>query len=106
MKKPLQLTLFGSQILCSEYLVANESPQQAFYKITLIHNNKGFSVRKESGSNKNTLDIREWIFDDVDIAVKFYNNRIKQKLNPNRKKRRYCHILQNRKRSSAGFVSF
>jgi hypothetical protein len=45
-----------------------------------------------SGSNMNTLDIRELIFDDVDIAVKFYNNRIRQKLNPNRKKRRYCHI--------------
>jgi hypothetical protein len=100
MKKPVQLILFGSQILCSEFLVANESPLKAFYKISLIQNNNGFSVKKESGSNGNTLDVREWIFDDIDIAIRFYNNRIRQKLNPNRKKRRYGHISQNRNRSS------
>jgi len=95
-KKPVQLMLFGTQLIYSDYLTANESPKKAFYKISLIQDNDRFSVKKESGAKGKTLDIREWVFDDIEIAATFYKRKIRQKLNPNRKNRKYCHVSKRR----------
>jgi hypothetical protein len=89
MRKPVQLMLFGSTILYSDYLIAEKSPKKAFYKIKLIHDNNSFSVKKESGAKGKTLDTREWSFDDIELAEKFYSQKLRQKINPNRKKRIY-----------------
>jgi hypothetical protein len=81
--------LFGFKILYSDYLTAEASPREAFYRIWLIQDNNLFSVKKESGSRGKAQDTREWTFDDFEIAEKFYAQKIRQKTNPNRKIRKY-----------------
>lgn len=88
-RRPVQLNLFGSTILSSNYLVAGDSPRCAFYRIWLIQGAAGFMVKKESGAKNRKLDTRKWEFDQIEVAEKFYNSKIRQKTNPNRKQRKY-----------------
>ncbi len=88
-QKPIQLNLFESTILNSVYLLADESPRGAFYRIWLIQDKSGYTVKKESGTKKHKLDSREWAFSESERAEKFFNQKVRQKLNPKRKKRKY-----------------
>ena len=88
-QRPIQLNLFESTILNSEHLLADESPRGAFYRIWLIQDKASFTVKKESGTQTKKLDTREWVFDQKESAEKFYNQKVRQKTNPNRKNRKY-----------------
>ena len=88
-QRPIQLNLFESTVLNSDHLAAADSPRGAFYRIWLIHDKANFTVKKESGTRKKKLDSREWVFDHIELAEKFYSQKIRQKTNPNRKCRKY-----------------
>ena len=69
-----------------------DSPRRAFYRIWLIQDKSCFIVKKESGTKIKKLDTREWVFDQIELAEKFYNQKVRQKTNPNRKNRKYKKI--------------
>ena len=91
-QRPIQLNLFEPTIINSEQLLAVDSPRCAFYRIWLIQDKTCFTVKKESGTKKKKLDTREWVFDQIEIAEKFYSQKIRQKTNPNRKNRKYKKV--------------
>ena len=88
-QKHIQLNLFEPTVINSEQLLAVDSPRCAFYRIWLIQDKSCFTVKKESGTKIKKLDTREWVFDDIEIAEKFYSQKIRQKTNPNRNTRKY-----------------
>ena len=95
-RRTVQLSLFDSVILESEQLKALESPREAFYNIWLIREpGPGFYVvKKESGTIHKRLDTRSWKFDKYILAKHFYQKKILEKTNPNRKTRIY-HITSS-----------
>ncbi len=88
-QRPIQLNLFEPTVLFSGHLAAANSQRGAFYRIWLIQDKDSFTVKKESGTQTKKLDTREWVFDHIELAEKFYNQKIRQKTNPNRKNRKY-----------------
>lgn len=72
------------QHIASIKLIAPESPKKAFYSLSLAKAQNGYHVAKESGFGANVLDRRVWLFQDEVRAFRFYNAKLKQKLNPNR----------------------
>lgn len=88
-----QRSLFSEQV-CSAYLVADNSPQKAFYRIYIEKNDFNYVVCKESGSKGRTLDKRAWSFGSIDEARKLYGQRIKSKTNPDRKSLRKYHLVE------------
>ena len=95
-RRTVQLSLFDSVILESEQLKALESPREAFYNIWLIREpGPGvYVVKKESGTIHKRLDTRSWKFDNYILAKHFYQKKILEKINPNRKTRIY-HITSS-----------
>ena len=91
LRRTVQLSLFDSVILESEQLKALESPREAFYNIWLIREpGPGvYVVKKESGTIHKRLDARSWNFDNYILAKQFYQKKILEKINPNRKTRIY-----------------
>jgi len=87
-----QLSLFPEQ-LCSAFLVATNSPKKAFYKIWIEANAGIFTVRKESGIKNRILDRRSWPFEDLARAIKLYEHRVEQKLDPERKSPRKYRLV-------------
>ena len=80
----IQLELFPTQIK-STCLFAPESPKKAFYRIRLEASNGGYLVAKESGIKQTVLDRRKWRFDDLNAAEKFFEAKVKNKTDQNRK---------------------
>ncbi len=82
------------KILASEYLVAENSPRKAFYRLNVIEWDYGrFEVRKESGAGQKLLDSRAWEFNDHNEAMQFFKRKIREKLNPERKSpRKYLPV--------------
>jgi len=72
------------QHITSIRLIAPESPKKAFYALNLLKDEKGYHVAKESGYGASVLDRRIWLFPDEIRAFRFYNSKLKEKLNPNR----------------------
>ncbi len=89
--KPIQLSLFENDIIKSDFLICPDSPKKAYYKIWLEQKLDSYSVRKESGTEKKALDIREWPFSSFSSAKKYYNNKLDQKKSDKRK-RKYISI--------------
>jgi hypothetical protein len=90
-----QLTLFPN-IICSAYLVAVDSPRQAFYRIWVEADTGIFTVVKESGVQKGrVLDRRAWRFGCRKEAQKLFDRRIKEKTNPKRNSPRKYTIVYN-----------
>lgn len=90
-----QLTLFPD-ILCSAYLVAVDSPRQAFYRIWVEAKEDIFTVVKESGVQKGrVLDKRSWRFECREEAQKLFDRRIREKTNPKRNSPRKYTTVYN-----------
>ncbi len=83
-----QLPLFGV-ILQSTELVAPESPRKAFYRIWIEMEMGSYYVCKESGGLDKVLDRRRWEFETLPAAEKDLGRRVREKMRPGRKVRRY-----------------
>jgi len=90
----IQLNIFEPTVIKSALLKAN-SPRDAFYRLWLEHDDDVYAIRKESGSGKRVQDRRRWVFQDYDKALRFYERRIQEKTNPERKSpRKYIPTKQ------------
>lgn len=70
-------------IISSAYLIA-DSKKKAFYSIFLVFSGDGYLVVKDSGIHNKVLDHRSWEIEDYESAKKFYDRKLREKLNPNR----------------------
>jgi len=92
----IQLNFFEPNTIKFNYLIA-DTFRQAYYKIWLESVRKEYMVRKESGTKKHVLDKRIWKFDDLVQAEKFYNRKVKEKINPNRNSKRKYRLAKKNK---------
>lgn len=99
MKKPVQLSLFEPVVLRDEYLLAIMSPRCAVYNLWLIREPGGYVVRKESGAAGKKTVGRVWAFDSLEKAETYFDKKVREKLNPDRKSRVYkrAAIADNKK---------
>ena len=90
-------------VLKEAHLVAR-SPRNAFYKLTLERIRDGYLIRKESGGNGVVLHREAWYRENFSEAEKLFTRIIKQKTNPNSKRKRK-YVLessgQNERRTAA-----
>lgn len=86
---PIQLNLFEPVVLRSEFLRSDNSPRKAFYNIWLMDDKGKYSVKKESGAQGKILNSKEWFFKDDKEAESFFQKKIREKTNPDRKDRVY-----------------
>ncbi len=86
---PIQLNLFDPAVLRSESLKAETSRRKAFYSIRLMEECGRFSVKKESGANGKTYHEKTWFFPGETEAQSFFERKIREKTNSNRKQRLY-----------------
>jgi hypothetical protein len=94
-----QLSLFP-QKLCSAHLVAADSPRSAFYRIWIADYNGVYLLVKESGIKGiigRVLDKRSWPFESFEEAEKVFNQRIKEKTDPERKSPRKYKLIHHNK---------
>jgi hypothetical protein len=92
----IQLRIFDSRMIKSAYLVAPESPRQAFYNLWIERHEGAFRVCKESGAGGKVLHRQAWTFETSEDAEKCFHSRMKEKANPNRRSRRkyrFLHLL-------------
>jgi hypothetical protein len=89
-----QLNLF-TYTLNSAFLVAPNSPRQAFYRIWIEDADGAIRVVKESGVKGRVLDRRIWPFADLKEAEKAYRRPIKAKVNPDRKSPRKYRLIRD-----------
>lgn len=73
----------------SIYLVAVESPRKAWWYLELFEVFGNFFLFKASGIENRRLDLRQWPMPDLATAEKEFDRRVRQKLDPRRKKRKY-----------------
>lgn len=93
MKKPVQLSLFESVILRSESLMASSSPRCAVYNIWLVREPGGYVVKKESGAVGKKMVGGVWRFDGVEKAEAYFDRKVREKMNPERKGRVYERVV-------------
>ena len=86
-----QLNLFPTQI--KQACLIASSPKNAFYNLWLEELNGEYRIRKESGAGKNVLDKRLWRFESLEKAEKVFKQRVRVKINPDRKSPRKYKIL-------------
>jgi len=79
----IQLRMFDSRMIRSAYLIALESPRQAFYNIWIERHEDAFRVCKESGAGGKVLHRQAWTFETPEEAEKCFNSRTKEKANLN-----------------------
>ena len=93
-KMPVQLSLFDYVVLEYEQLKVLESPRGTFYNIWLIKEPWPglYAVKKESGNSFKPLNVHLWKFDNYILAKQFYQKKILEKINPNRKTRIYSSL--------------
>jgi hypothetical protein len=77
-----QLHLFETVIL-EKYLEA-KSARNAFYAIRIIEYCGNYIIEKESGIGDKTLDRRRWPMKSREAALKFFNRKIREKMNQSR----------------------
>ena len=83
-----------TDILKEAHLVAN-SPHNAFYNLTLERITDGYLVRKESGGNGIVLHREAWYRETLSDAEKLFTRILRQKTNPNSKrKRKYVSLIK------------
>ncbi len=74
-------------------LYVPDSPRKAFYRLYLEFEFNNYIIRKESGIGSKVLNRRVWTYESFEKAEKSFNNRIHQKIRPDRKcSRRYIKI--------------
>jgi hypothetical protein len=61
-----------------------KSKRNAFYAIRIVEHCGNYTVEKESGINGKVCDRRTWPMKNRETAIKFFNRKIKQKMNPAR----------------------
>jgi len=83
-----------ADIVKDPHLVAN-SPHNAFYNLTLERITDGYLVRKESGGNGIVLHREAWYRETLSEAEKLFARILRQKTNPNSKrKRKYVSLIK------------
>lgn len=80
-----QLSLFPT-VIKSAALVA-DSPKKAFYRIRIEEEQGHYEVIKESGANDKVLDCRRWEAASLEKAEQFFDRKVKQKQQGNRKRK-------------------
>lgn len=103
-KLPRQLHLFD--FLLKEVRLEAKSAKCAFWALRLFERQGEYYISKESGGNEKVLDRRHWPQKSYESAMKTFDKKVREKLNPNRKsKRRYeikykyeCKINRRQKR--------
>lgn len=91
--RQVQMSLFTVK-LDFAYLVAQESPKKAFYKIWIEETEGFFEVVKESGAKGRVLDRRRWPMKNEDEARKLFDRQVRYKTNPKRKSPRVYQMLE------------
>ena len=99
-KKPIQLSLFDSVVLSSESLMATGSPRCAVYNIWLVREPGGYVVKKESGAAGKKMIPWVWRFGDFDQAEGFFQKKVREKVNPDRKTRVYEKVAVDSKKAA------
>lgn len=80
-----QLSLFPT-IIKSASLIA-DSPKRAFYRIRIEEEMGRYEVVKESGAADKVLDCRRWDAPTLEKAEQFFDRKVKQKQQGNRKRK-------------------
>lgn len=80
----MQIEIPRSIILKSASLVA-DSPKKAFYNLYVTKEEEGYLVIKDSGTGDRILDHRSWPADSYESADKMFKQKLRTKLNPNRR---------------------
>lgn len=62
-----------------------DSKKKAWWKLELLELNGEYFIEKQSGIPGKVLDTRKWPQNSLKSAVKTYNRKVKEKLNPERK---------------------
>lgn len=65
-----------------------QSPRNAFYRLTLEQITDGYLIRKKSGGNGVVLHREAWYRENLSDAEKLFARILKQKTNPNSKRKR------------------
>jgi hypothetical protein len=92
----IQLRLFQPHIIKHVELVSPDSPRQAFYTLWIETLRGKYTVRKESGGMGKVLDRRSWLFSSLEDAERYFNRRIKEKTDPDRRSPRRYHTVYKR----------
>ena len=90
--KEIQLNLFEPVSIKEVCLIVPDSPGQTFYNICLEAYHGQYIVKKESGTRGKVWDKRSWTFDFFEDADKYFERRIKEKTNRNRKSPRKYEV--------------
>jgi hypothetical protein len=61
-----------------------KSARNAFYAIKIVEYCGKYTVEKESGTDDKILDRRRWPMKNREAALKFFNRKIREKMNPAR----------------------
>lgn len=80
--------------------MATRSPRCAVYNIWLIREPGGYVVKKESGAAGKKMTPRTWRFGNLDHAEGFYQKKVQEKTNPDRKTRVYEKVVVDSKRAA------
>lgn len=89
----IQLRAFGPDIVKKAYLMAPESRRQAFYTLWIETAKDGYRVWRESGGMGKVWQRQAWEFSSLEEAERFFNRRIKNKTNPERKSKRKYRVV-------------
>jgi len=74
------------RIIIRNINLVSDSPKKAFYRLWLENCLGQYCVRKESGGQSNkTLNRRQWQFDSLPEAERFFDRKLREKTNPARK---------------------
>jgi len=76
-------------VLKSAFLLAPASPRQAFYIIWIERTPTAFRVGKASGAGGRVWHRQVWEFPTLAQAEAWFQQRLRQKTNPHRRRRQY-----------------
>ncbi len=69
------------------------SPRQAFYQLWLVEIAGRYQVGKISGAGNRPWHQQQWEYDDLQTALAFFEQRLRQKTNPRRRSRRHYRLV-------------
>jgi hypothetical protein len=94
-----QLHLIPTPIL-EQHLIA-KSVRNAFYILRLMECAGAYWIEKESGTGDKILDRRSWPMTNRKAALKFFERKIREKMNPSRGSPRKYKRLKGRPKKSS-----
>lgn len=83
----MQLSLFPNVI--RNIRLEADSPRKAWWQLLIEECRGNYTLVKKSGIKSGLLDVRRWPAENYEKALKLFEKKVKLKLDPKRKKRKY-----------------